>query len=97
MWLARLIAPAEEATFLDRWDVSDYAKRLALAWDRGCLGRVEWNPECSNCGLPAPLEEHCRNCGSRDRDIREHREILAARIRDQQHLLEHIERRLPKQ
>jgi hypothetical protein len=98
MWLARLVAPANEDAFLDRWDVTEHGKRLALAWDRGYIGRVEWNPECMNCGTPAPFESHCRECGSFERRIKDRADIIKARIRVQQSMLEYIEskERLPK-
>lgn len=92
LWLAQWIVPSNEGAFLDRWDVTDDAKRLALAWDRGHIGRVEWNPECMNCGTPAPLESHCRECGSLERNPKERADILKQRIAVQQHLLDYVER-----
>lgn len=88
LWLAQWIAPSKEDAFLDRWDVTDDAKRLALSWDRGHVGLVELNPECMNCGMPAPLEGHCRECGSLERRIKDRVDILEKRIVSMLHMLD---------
>ena len=95
LWLAQWIVPSKDGGLLDRWDVTDDAKRLALAWDRGHIGRVEWNPECMGCGMPAPLEDRCRECGSLERRIKDRAGILQHRIRDMQSMLDYTMRDPP--
>jgi hypothetical protein len=92
LWLAQWIVPSNEGAFLDRWDVTDDAKRLALSWDRGHIGRVEWNPECMGCGVPAPLEDRCRECGSRERRVADRVDILEKRIVNMLHMLDVVKR-----
>lgn len=94
VWLARLIAPANDDAFLDRLDISDGAKDLALAIERGWIRSVEWHPRCSNCGTPAPIDMPCRECWSRERRVQDQAHELRRRIADMNHLLGYLERRI---
>lgn len=67
LWLALVVAPKGEDSFVDRWDITDDAKRLALAFDRGYVSRIDLHPLCIQCGAHAPIGRHCRECGSYER------------------------------
>jgi hypothetical protein len=92
LWLARLVAPADENSFLDRWDVTDDAKRLALSWDRGYIQSVEWNPKCANCGMYTPMDAHCRECGAIERSIEDRMDMLERNVRNAMQRLDHAKR-----